>query len=117
MIAGTKGCPIFEGGIWMSLKSIEMQIALPRTQDAGKIQSDHHERGTIMQSQIAASVEKQEFEKRKKVVEQEKSRNVKNETKNEKKDNHYQMRKTKNNKEKDEAIPHPYKGKIIDISG
>lgn len=37
----------------MSWKSIEMQIALPRTQDAGKIQEQMEQRGKLVQESLA----------------------------------------------------------------
>ena len=52
----------------MSLKAIEMQIALPRTHDAGKIQEQLQQRGQHLQEHAAQSVTKEDDLKRKTVV-------------------------------------------------
>ncbi|WP_456275472.1 hypothetical protein [Bacillus sp. AK128] len=101
----------------MSLKLIELQVALPRTQDVGKIQEQLQQRGQHMQDQITAGIKQQDERKRKQVG------------KNDKKDKsslHLDQSTTPNSHPKsqkqaktshDEKEQHPYIGKIIDISG
>ncbi|WP_054958249.1 hypothetical protein [Paenibacillus dakarensis] len=43
----------------MSLKSVEMQIAVPRTSEAGKIQQEHHQRPSQDQALLAGEQMKQ----------------------------------------------------------
>lgn len=43
----------------MSLKSVEMQIAVPRTTEAGKIQQEHHQRPSQDQTLLAGEQMKQ----------------------------------------------------------
>jgi hypothetical protein len=105
------------GVVKVSLKLIELQVALPRTQDFGKIQEQLQQRGQHMQDQIARGAKVQDERKRKQVG------------KNNKKDKsalHLDQSTTanalvKSSKQKkasqEEKELHPYIGKIIDISG
>lgn len=53
----------------MGLKSIEMQVALPRTQDSGKIQEQVHKQGEHVQSTLTASQLKEDKIKRNRIQE------------------------------------------------
>ncbi|WP_047984858.1 hypothetical protein [Ornithinibacillus californiensis] len=53
----------------MSWKSVEMQVALPRTQDAGKLQDQMQKSNQHFQEALAQSQLIQENQKRKKVQE------------------------------------------------
>lgn len=104
----------------MSLKAIEMQIALPRTQDAGKIQEQLQQRGQHLQEHAAKSVTKEDELKRKTVI----KKNQKQEARLNKDDgssNHNQEQsnpdKKKNSENHNKQQNHPYKGKVIDYSG
>ncbi|MDV7763287.1 hypothetical protein SC499_01090 [Peribacillus simplex] len=52
----------------MSLKAIEMQIAIPRTQDAGKIQEQNQQKNLIQQDHAAHQVQKDSERKQRTVV-------------------------------------------------
>jgi len=81
----------------VSLKSIELQVALPKTQEVGKIQNQFHQRAAIEQTQLIAQMRAKEIEKRKKTEKTKKSLlNEKNTT-------------------RDSKVKEPYKGKYIDI--
>jgi hypothetical protein len=103
----------------MSLKAIEMQIALPRTQDAGKIQEQLQQRGQHLQEHAAQSVTKEDELKRKTVI----KNNQKQEAHLKKDDgsSNQNQEQSRHNKQKniDSHIQqhHPYKGKVIDYSG
>lgn len=103
----------------MSLKAIEMQIALPRTQDAGKIQEQLQQRGQHLQEHAAQSVTKEDELKRKTVI----KNNQKQEAHLNKDDgsSNQNQEQSRHNKQKnnDNHIQqhHPYKGKVIDYSG
>lgn len=102
----------------MSLKSIEMQIALPRTIDAAKLQDQLSQRGQLLNDQANMQMQKEEIKQRKTVVKQEQMDNAKfhqqgGESKGsfqyEGKEKKKILQKTKEN--------HPYKGNSLDFSG
>jgi hypothetical protein len=102
----------------MSLKSLEMQVALPRTQDFGKMQEQMNQRTMVNQQQSS--------EEEKLKAELDRKRSVKMEGKNkgnisseDQSSNGYDEQKKKRQKEKEHVedhSAHPYKGKHIDIS-
>ncbi|CAH0213332.1 hypothetical protein SRABI96_02222 [Peribacillus sp. Bi96] len=52
----------------MSLKAIEMQVALPRTSDAGEIQEQNQQKSLVQQNHAAHQVKKDLERKQKTVV-------------------------------------------------
>ncbi|MDY0408184.1 hypothetical protein ACFFIS_11290 [Virgibacillus soli] len=105
----------------MSWKSIEMQVALPRTQDAGKIQEHMTKQQQQFQDTIAQNQLKETEIKRTQVNEFEKIRDAKirredpqhedknfNDEENQKQD--------RENHEEKQGLQHPYLGKKIDVS-
>ncbi|MEC5422667.1 hypothetical protein QGM71_04055 [Virgibacillus sp. C22-A2] len=99
--------------ILLSWKSIEMQVALPRTQDAGKLQEQMLKQSQHFQESLAGSQLKQEELRRKRVNEFE---NI-NEAKNNKEElNQHEMHGHESDQKKDTAN-HPYLGKKIDFNG
>lgn len=50
----------------MSLRLIELQLALPKTQDAGKIQNELYQKSNVDQSFLTSQMKQKEIEKRKK---------------------------------------------------
>ncbi|PLR77661.1 hypothetical protein CU633_09645 [Bacillus sp. V3-13] len=102
----------------MSLKSIEMQVALPRTQDAGRIQEQLQQRGQHLIEHAAESVQKNEEKQRKTVQKNEQKGEVKMSKDESKKQDDGSKQESKQEKEKKAAKElHPYKGTIIDYSG
>ncbi|WP_313798654.1 hypothetical protein [Cytobacillus sp.] len=105
----------------MSLKSVEMQIALPRTVEAGKIQEQLQQRGHNMNEIATQQTLKEDEKKRKTVIKQEQKGNVHLSQK--KKDHHHERNRQQANEEKKEEPEeknkeyHPYKGTVIDFSG
>lgn len=101
----------------MSWKAVEMQVALPRTQDAGKIQDQLQQQGRIVQNQLAQSMANEELRKRKQVLEQQASEQLKNNKK--KSDNQFEA--ASGGKKKENIHPHhfrhPYLGNKVDFSG
>lgn len=102
----------------MSLKSIEMQVALPRTQDAGKLQEQIQQRGQHLSEHAAESVRKEEQKQRTTVTKNKQKDEAKlhqdEERSNEAGANSQKRRKKQQQKEQER---HPYKGKVIDYSG
>lgn len=95
----------------MSLKLIELQIALPRTQDFGKIQEQLQQRGQHMQEQIVAGAKKQDERRRKQVNKKDKNDPSSLHL------NQSNQQQGKQVKRSDQKEQHPYIGKTIDISG
>ncbi|KAB2337536.1 hypothetical protein F7731_07980 [Cytobacillus depressus] len=104
----------------MSLKSIEMQVALPRTVEVGKIQEQLQQRGQNIQDFANESTYKEEKKKRDSVIKNEHKANVKftNEDGSDRSSNydgnHPPKKKKRNDVNKE---MHPYKGNVIDYSG
>lgn len=102
----------------MSLKSVEMQIALPRTQDAGKMQNELNGRAQAMNAHAHIAVEKDDQLKRKTVTENHESARMK--AKKEGNDQNHPFadgRKDQRDKGEKGNLEHPYKGKFIDYKG
>ncbi|MFC4387425.1 hypothetical protein ACFOZ1_06320 [Gracilibacillus marinus] len=99
----------------MSLKLIELQVALPRTQDAGKLQDIMQQQGRVGQEQLSQQSIAEELKKRQKVNEQRESEKLKNNRENSKNlipnNNDTEKKKAKN-----QTINHPYLGNQIDYS-
>ncbi|WP_273125578.1 hypothetical protein [Bacillus weihaiensis] len=103
----------------MSLKNIEMQIALPRTHDAGKIQEQLNQRSQLTQDQLAHSLQKQVELKRTQVQAGNGNEKLKLKKEDASHDQQQQQQKKKREKDQlsDDATDHPYKGKNIDFFG
>jgi len=103
----------------MSWKAVEMQVALPRTQDASRIQEQLQQRGQFMQNVLANQQLAEDEVKRKTVNDLNQKANISN---NEEKKHPNDSEKSQdNNTTKTEAelqaIKHPFLGKQIDING
>ncbi|MCF2646549.1 hypothetical protein ACTQ5K_07080 [Niallia sp. Sow4_A1] len=102
----------------MSLKAIEMQVALPRTYDAGKLQEQQDQKHQQMYSFAAKEAGKEEERKRITVIKGEGKGKVNS---NKKGDKHlHEQTRSEEKKEFNEienTTIHPYKGQSIDFSG
>ncbi|MBG9656848.1 hypothetical protein ACOSZF_00995 [Cytobacillus firmus] len=103
----------------MSLKSIELQIALPRTFEAGKIQDQLQQRGQTISGFAADSTEENAEKQRKTVIKQEHKQNVNlgNDDSERQKEAGGHDRTEDRKKDSNDRQNHPYKGKVIDYSG
>lgn len=107
----------------MSLKLIEMQIALPRTQDAGKIQEQLQQRGQVQHDHAAHEVRKEVEKKQQSVIKEEQKSSLQFNPQDGNPDKGPFSQQPKKNKNEDEkkrssvSQDHPYKGKSIDYSG
>lgn len=101
----------------MSLKSIEMQVALPRTVDAGKISEQIQQRGQIISAQANEEMQKKIERDSQSVNElaQKDHLSLKDQESDQQNQSrkHYEDPKRKN----ETKAKHPYKGKTIDYSG
>lgn len=101
----------------MSLKSIEMQVALPRTLDATKLHDQLQQRGQLINDQAHEEVKKELEKQRNFVVKNENLAHttLHNQKHEHKKDEHEQH--TDKEKQNVKHEYHPYKGNFIDYSG
>lgn len=101
----------------MSLKAIEMQIALPRTHDAGKIQEQIQQRGQQLQEHAAQRVTKEDELKRTTVIKNNQKQEARLNKDGQSSSEQDHSRQQQKKKEDSLQQNHPYKGKIIDYSG
>jgi len=99
----------------MGLKSIELQVAIPRSQDAGKMQEQMMRQGQQFQETLTEQQLKEEIVKRGKINEYEQVRNNDDPDDNKKEQNNHQRQKKK--KEEKPSIEQPDLGTKIDYSG
>src|SRR5690625_2689352 len=104
----------------MSWKSVEMQVAIPRTQEAGKQQDQLMRQSQHFQETLAQTHQKELQLKRKKVNEFDETRSLfvkeeKDEASKEKHKKHHTKQKKKMKKQ--QPFEHPYLGQSIDYSG
>ncbi|WP_409294353.1 hypothetical protein V1498_14210 [Peribacillus sp. SCS-26] len=99
----------------MSLKAIEMQIALPRTLDAQKVQEQLQQRGQLQNAEATREIDKEARRRRSSVTR-------KNELEKTQADNggrqpeDLQPACCESSRE-DAPAPHPFKGAFVDFSG
>lgn len=102
----------------MSWKSVEMQVALPRTQDAGKLQEQMSKQNDRFQESLAQSQLREQQLKRKRVNEFEKIKDKKLMDDNEDSKGSNEQGKEKNDdKHTEQDLNHPFLGNKIDFSG
>lgn len=103
----------------MSLKLVELQVAYPRTHDAGKMQEQLNQRSQLIQDQLAIGTQKEEEKKSKRITEnQESNKTELNEKqKNDQNMQQQQQQQKKKKKSEKEKKNHPFKGNTIDFSG
>lgn len=98
----------------MSLKGIELQIAIPKTFDAGKVAEQKQQQSQLNQDLANALTERQAVKNKETVLEAEKFAKTDADKENSE-DDQAQDEKRRNHKEKEKAI-HPYKGSFVDFS-
>lgn len=102
----------------MSLKGIELQIALPKTFEAGKIADQEHQQVLTGQELANQALQKQIERNRTAVLKSEKSSQISEEDSSNKKENNHQQGQKKNHHSSSfEQIEHPFKGHFVDFSG
>lgn len=101
----------------MSLKNIDMQLAVQRADQASRVQQQMNREAQIMNMHAAQTVQKQEEEKTKTVLRREETGKLTLRTDD--KGRHLPEKgKQGRQKRKDQKLSHhPYKGKFIDTSG
>lgn len=99
----------------MSLKAIELQIAIPKTFDAGKIAEQKQQQSQLSQDNANMLTERQALKNKETVLEAEKFAKTDKDNKN--KDENTAEFGERNNKDEEEKSNHPYKGSFVDFSG
>jgi hypothetical protein len=102
----------------MSLKSIEMQIALPRSIDAAKLHDQLLQKGHIQNDQASGQIKQQEVKQRTTVVKQEqKDHACFHQNGGGSHEQNHQNGKQPKKGNQQNAEKHPYKGNFLDFSG
>lgn len=103
----------------MSLKGLELQIAIPKTFEAGKL-ADQRQQDTILQQMHATEALNRELERKQLSVNETEHLNAVNDEEQEKPSQNGQepMHENKKNKEQlNQKVQHPFKGNLFDFSG
>lgn len=105
----------------MELKSLEMQIALPRTHDAAKNMQHIQQESRVINENAVQEMEKALIQKRQHVLKQESKDPAMLKDQGNSKNHHDQDLNKKQQREKDKENQihqyHPFKGNHIDFSG
>lgn len=102
----------------MSLKGIELQIAIPKTFDAGKMAEQKQQLIQAGQDHAGVLTEKEQAKNRGTVIKSDRSAKTDSESKNrdsEQTPREQSQQKKNNNNESEMA--HPYKGAFVDFTG
>ncbi|WP_240375335.1 hypothetical protein [Bacillus piscicola] len=105
----------------MSWKAVELQVAIPRTQEVGKMQEQLQQRGQAAQDRLAFQQEREEEQERVQVTaKQQTEKNTfskDQDSRHSDRDSQFHQRR-RQEAEKDTPSPsHPYKGNTIDFTG
>ncbi|MFD3260951.1 hypothetical protein ACE3MQ_20350 [Paenibacillus lentus] len=105
----------------MNMKSVEMQIAVPRTSEAGRIQQDQQQRPLNDQTILAGqNIKASELERKKSQGMEQSAHNkaVKREgnTAADQEKGQAEAEEKQEEREKEQAAEHPFKGRHIDLS-
>lgn len=102
----------------MGLKAVEMQVAIPRTQDAGKMQDDAMKQNQQFQDKLTQHQLRQDQLRRTKVNEydQVKKRDVTEDKSDSSREQDEQNEQKNTSGTQNEQINHPYLGNNIDFS-
>ena len=102
----------------MSLKAVELQVAIPKTFDAGKV-AEQHQQNTINQQLNANEALKKELERKRKIVnDTENTDAISDEEEGNRNTEHQSMLNKRKKKEQEQQnAQHPFKGNFIDFSG
>ncbi len=99
----------------MSLKGIELQIAIPKTFDAGKIAEQKHQQTQLNQDHANSLTERQAVKGGETVTESEEAARMRANGKNQQQDQTEDGDQQQSEEEK--KTVHPYKGAFVDFTG
>ncbi|MEC1179327.1 RNA polymerase subunit sigma [Metasolibacillus meyeri] len=101
----------------MSLKGVELQIAIPKTFDAGKMADQQHQNNILQQMHANEALKKELERKQKAVNDTENLDAISDEEESENGANAKKQNKKKQKEEEKVKAHHPFKGNFIDYSG
>ncbi|WJY28713.1 MULTISPECIES: hypothetical protein [Sporosarcina] len=101
----------------MSLKSIELQIAIPKTFDAGKVTEQKNQQSALNHQQAAAQTETQARKQRNTVMDSAQSEKMHNNNQQSGSGQTGDERPQTEQNQKESTLSHPYKGGFVDFSG
>ena len=99
----------------MSLKGIELQIAIPKTVDAGKIAEQKQQQTQLNQDLANSLTERQALKNKETVLEAEEY--AKLDVNQENRGDGQTAEEERRNNEEEKKTVHPYKGSFVDFSG
>ncbi|WP_303965039.1 RNA polymerase subunit sigma [Sporosarcina ureae] len=97
----------------MSLKAIELQIAIPKTFEAGKIAEQKQQQSQLAQDSANMQTEKQALKNQQTVLESDPYAKLDADDEQPKEGSQQQEKKEK----KQQQAKHPFKGSFVDYSG
>ena len=100
----------------MSLKGIELQIAIPKTFEAGKIAEQKQQQTQLNQDQANAKMERQAIKNSETVLESEKYAKMDPDAKQREKEQAEAEERQRLQKEEEKKTVHPYKGSFVDFT-
>ncbi|OIJ17861.1 hypothetical protein BKP45_20080 [Anaerobacillus alkalidiazotrophicus] len=103
----------------MSLRAVEMQVSIPRSQNVGKIQDQLQQRAQVAQDHISMEQNKEDEKKRKQVYETTECdpKRIHNDEESGNKSMYVENgQKQKNDNQDLEFAKHPFKGNFVDLS-
>lgn len=100
----------------MGFKSVELQVAIPRTQDAGKMQDQLTRQGQQFQEKLSQQQLREDIMKRTQVNEYEEVENKIIDDEDKEEQHQEDERKRKEQETEKAQANHPYLGKNIDYS-
>ena len=102
----------------MSLKSVDLQIALPKTFEAGKIADNAQQYVNGNQAMAQMATEKQMLKNRMTVLETEDTAQIGDEHPDKRKQPHGESHTNNEQRQsKEQSAHHPFKGNFVDFSG
>ena len=101
----------------MSLKGLELQIAIPKTFDAGKIAEQKQQRAQIAQDQANVQTEKQTEKNQETVLETAEYAKMDPNQKDKQNNSEQEDEQKNHTNEGEKKAEHPYKGSFVDFSG
>ena len=105
----------------MSLKAIELQVALPRTQDAGKVQEQLQQRSQIGQDLAAREMQKEAEKHEKAVIKNSRKDKLRLKDRQSAMEGQFEpehhMEAREDGRKDQQPGRHPYKGTAIDFTG
>jgi hypothetical protein len=100
----------------VSLKAVELQIAIPKTFDAGKM-ADNHQQNVLNQQIHANEALKKEIERAQMSVNESEELDTVDEEGQQQQDGQASNKKKSKKLMKENPAIHPFKGNLIDFSG